>query len=318
MKYSFALLVSAPLVFGASRQCVEQEKSVWINKASFADNFAGCARRSIGIATATTTCLRNLYPVQSVSTNCLGCFGAAASCGRDNCMPYCLADGAAPACLECIATNCSPALRTCTGARDNSELPLPPGRPEVTTPRPVHTTGTRPPTRPTTHAPTRAPTQTVVTATLAPVIVPTLPPVTTQTPTTGPTTHVDPTSTTAPGAPATSVRTPAPSTTQTATCDTTGPISPTPTVATTTAPSDEAPTVGPIKTHATRPHDSGDDSTTTFKIMTFPTRTWQTEESQELGNGVGTTLVPNNFISGAVSVSSLGTTVALICLVALV
>ena len=52
--------------------------------------------------------------------------------------------------------------------------------------------------------------------------------------------------------------------------------------------------------------------------MTFPTRTWQTEESQELGNGVGTTLVPNNFISGAVSVSSLGTTVALICLVALV
>ena len=51
----------------------------------------------------------------ALSDECAGCYGASVLCGIKNCVAQCIADTAAPACLECLGANCLPAFYTCSG-----------------------------------------------------------------------------------------------------------------------------------------------------------------------------------------------------------
>lgn len=109
----------------ASARCSAVERAVWRNNLPFANAFEACSRQSFGMADATTTCLAGRCA--GISRPCLTCFGDAAACGGANCAIQCALNSAAPECLTCISTHCFPAMLTCVGASDPSELPVTPG-----------------------------------------------------------------------------------------------------------------------------------------------------------------------------------------------
>ena len=146
MKLIIASLFASGVL--AQRLCIEREKSVWVNSQSFSDTFFQCASDSWGSGIRTASCLRRSYPVLLISNDCLNCFGNSVNCSAINCMTQCYSDAFAPGCLHCIDRNCSPALRECTGAVNNDELPLTPTNPASTTMTQAPTTTKTPRTRP--------------------------------------------------------------------------------------------------------------------------------------------------------------------------
>ena len=117
----------------ASSRCTAEERAVWIANRDFGDAYQQAAAQAWGDSVDTVMNLAPSYP--EVSRHCLSCLGDATACGRTNCFVQCVVDQTGEGCRGCINAKCIPALLTCTGASDKTELPMPPQR-SVSTPRP--------------------------------------------------------------------------------------------------------------------------------------------------------------------------------------
>ena len=103
-------------------QCSESESSLWINNYGFTEKIKSCAIQNMGSGDGTAKCLVGHF--SGLSDSCASCFGQTVECGKKNCQKFCLADSAAPACLECTEkAGCNAALNTCTGFSQGPPAP---------------------------------------------------------------------------------------------------------------------------------------------------------------------------------------------------
>ena len=105
-------------------KCTEEERSIWIGNSDFTKNFQTCSTRGIGVVSAVAACLSSLYP--TLSEPCSTCLGQSSKCAASNCLVECISNPGSVSCRTCFVSNCYPALLACTGAVDDSQLPVPP------------------------------------------------------------------------------------------------------------------------------------------------------------------------------------------------
>lgn len=112
--------IAVPAVLAG--ECTPNMGAEWIGKTQFSVDIAECAKGNMGMAVATSECLRGLHPV--LSPECSACFGQTVSCGAKNCAGFCLGAEFSPECLACTKTaGCDAALAVCTGITEGPPVP---------------------------------------------------------------------------------------------------------------------------------------------------------------------------------------------------
>ncbi len=120
----FILLVFLIASFAEASQCTAPERAVWFNNQDFANTYRDCCIAGRGSSERTIGCMANRE--LRISQLCLTCFGQAAVCAFEYCgIPNCMADFNSPSCQSCIRRVCYPDMKTCVGARSDSEMPIP-------------------------------------------------------------------------------------------------------------------------------------------------------------------------------------------------
>merc|ERR1711988_67320 len=70
-----------------------------------------CGKSSFGAESKATACMKGK---EGYSDGCASCFGATIHCTASKCLAKCMG-GESAACKQCVADNCGPDLKTCSG-----------------------------------------------------------------------------------------------------------------------------------------------------------------------------------------------------------
>jgi hypothetical protein len=119
--YSIATLIQASTSRGS---CNSTDRAIWQSSDEFSLKITKFAVSAFGRSSGVVERLTSYYP--SLSNECAVCFGEAVACGTENCFFPCLRSATSPDCVSCSQKFCTPALMTCVGVSDVSELPPPP------------------------------------------------------------------------------------------------------------------------------------------------------------------------------------------------
>jgi hypothetical protein len=129
--------------------CDIKERELWIGNSEFTARLQYCSATHLAVPDPVAGCMTTHFT--RLSQECGRCLGEGSQCAAMYCMVPCIINQGSPECRACFMASCQNNLLACTGARDASELPVPPvDTGSVTTAAPK--VRTRPPPK-TTQAP---------------------------------------------------------------------------------------------------------------------------------------------------------------------
>eukprot|EP00823_Brevimastigomonas_motovehiculus_P009086 TRINITY_DN8767_c0_g1_i1.p1 TRINITY_DN8767_c0_g1~~TRINITY_DN8767_c0_g1_i1.p1 ORF type:complete len:141 (-),score=21.70 TRINITY_DN8767_c0_g1_i1:202-588(-) len=112
-----ALFLYAVSVRSAGVGCNDVQDLTSFNQThdSFHGLMQNCAKKCLGGASCTSSCIQS---AAKLTKDCADCFGADAACSASKCMAQCMLDPASKACLQCVHDKCFPDLLTCSQVKE--------------------------------------------------------------------------------------------------------------------------------------------------------------------------------------------------------